>query len=162
MRIRPFVEADLSALVELTVETFRPLFEDEVRPAYGEELFALHHGRWQQDYRDELPTLHAPAAGRWIAVADIGDVPVGLVAWSIAAARPDHGRIELLAVAPPFRRADIGRRLCQHALAALKAGGVEVVELGTGGEDSFHAPARGLYESIGFLKVPIAGYIKRI
>ena len=162
MHIRPFIEADLPALVELTVETFRPLFEDQVRPAYGKELFELHHGRWQQDYRDEIPTLDDPAAGRWIAVAESGGAPVGLVAWSIDTARPDHGRIQLLAVSQPHRRADIGRRLCEHALEALKAGGVKVVELGTGGEDTFHAPARALYESLGFLRVPIAGYIKRI
>jgi hypothetical protein len=37
MHIRPFIEADFPALVELTVETFHPLFEDQVRPAYGEE-----------------------------------------------------------------------------------------------------------------------------
>ena len=43
----------------------------------------------------------------------------------------------------------------------MKADGVEVVELGTG-EDAFHTPARALYESLGFLKVPIAGYIKKI
>jgi ribosomal protein S18 acetylase RimI-like enzyme len=162
MRIRECVHADLPALVELTVETFRPLFEDQVRPAYGDELFDLHHGRWQQDYRDEIPTLHDPVAGRWIAVAEVDRAPVGLVAWSVDAARPDHGRIQLLAVSPPYRREEIGRRLCRHAIDALKAAGVEVVELGTGGEDAFHAPARALYESIGFLKVPIAGYIKKI
>lgn len=162
MRIRPFIEADLPALVELTVETFRPLFEDQIRPAYGEELFALHHGRWQQDYQEEIPALHDPADGRWTAVAEVGGAPVGLVAWSIATARPDHGRIQLLAVSQAYRRADIGRRLCDHAIGALKSGGVEVVELGTGGEDQFHAPARTLYESLGFLRVPIAGYIKRI
>jgi len=30
------------------------------------------------------------------------------------------------------------------------------------GDDAFHAAARGLYESFGFTKVPIAGYIARI
>ena len=43
----------------------------------------------------------------------------------------------------------------------MKADGVEVVELGTG-EDTFHTAARALDESLGFTKVPIAGYIKRI
>ena len=121
MRIRPFTEADGPVLVELTVETFRPLFEDQIRPAYGEELFALHHGRRQQDYRDEIPSLHDPAAGSWIAVAEVDAAPAGFIAWSTADARPDHGRIQLLAVFQPHRRADIGRRLCQHAIEALRA-----------------------------------------
>ena len=61
----------------------------------------------------------------------------------------------------PYRRGQAGRQLCLHALEAMKADGVEVVELGTG-EDTFHTAARALYESLGFTKVPIAGYIKRI
>lgn len=163
MRIRPFDEADLSALVELTVETFRPLFEDQIRPTYGGELFDLHHGRRQQDFRDEIPTLHDPAAGRWIAVAE---KPTTCRWGSSPGPSPATGRTtggsSCSRVSRPYRRADIGRRLCEHAIEALKAGGVEVVELGTGGEDTFHAPARALYESLGFLKVPIAGYIRRI
>jgi hypothetical protein len=40
MQIRPFVDADLLELVELTVDTFRPFYEGHVRPSYGGELFA--------------------------------------------------------------------------------------------------------------------------
>jgi hypothetical protein len=43
----------------------------------------------------------------------------------------------------------------------MKAVGVQVVEVGTGG-DAFHAGARALYESLGFIKVEIAGYIQKI
>jgi hypothetical protein len=38
-------------------------------------------------------------------------------------------------VAEPYRRGQVGSWLCRHALDAMKADGVEVVELGTGGED---------------------------
>lgn len=70
MRIRPFVDANLPALIDLTIETFRSSFEGHSRPAYGEVLFALHHGQWEQEYRDELPSLHDPANRRWITVAE--------------------------------------------------------------------------------------------
>jgi hypothetical protein len=43
----------------------------------------------------------------------------------------------------------------------MKAAGVEVVGIGTG-DDAFHAAARSLYESMGFTKIPIAGYLKKI
>ena len=162
MRIRPFVDADLPALRDLTIETFRPHFEGHTRSVYGEELFAVHHGQWEQEYLDELPGLHDPATRRWIAVAEVGGDIAGFVAWNSANNRRDHGRIYLLAVAEPYRRGHVGTRLCRHALDVMKAGGVEVVELGTGGEDAFHAPARALYESLGFIKVPIAGYIKKL
>jgi ribosomal protein S18 acetylase RimI-like enzyme len=162
MRIRPFVDADLPALIDLTIETFRPHFENDVRPSYGEELFELHHGRWEQDYRDWLPSLHDPASRRWVAVADTGGGVAGFVAWNAAGDRRDHGLISLLAVAEPYRRSQVATELCRHALDAMKADGVEVVELNTGGEDAFHAPARALYESLGFLRVPIAGYIQKL
>jgi ribosomal protein S18 acetylase RimI-like enzyme len=126
----------------------------------GAQLFELHHGQWQQDYRDELSTLHDPATGRWIAVAKVDGAIAALVAWNIAERR-DHGRIYLLAVSQPYRRGQVGRQLCLHALEVMKAIRVKVVELGTG-EGTLHTAARALYESLGFTKVPIAGYIKRI
>jgi ribosomal protein S18 acetylase RimI-like enzyme len=53
MYIRPFNESDLEQLVNLTIETFRPFYEEYVRPLLGEELFEHQHGQWRQDYRDE-------------------------------------------------------------------------------------------------------------
>lgn len=43
----------------------------------------------------------------------------------------------------------------------MRAAGVQVVELGTGG-DEFHAPARRLYESLGFSLVPVAVYLRAL
>ena len=52
-------------------------------------------------------------------------------------------------------------RLVDAAIAEMKADGVDVVGIGTG-DDAFHSAARGLYESLGFTKIPIAGYLKRV
>ena len=161
MHIRPFSPDDLDTLVELTIETFRPFYEGYVLDLMGADLFALHHGSWQQDYRDDLPALHDPEAGRTVAVAEVDGDVAGYVAWKIEQHRPDHGEIYILAVAPAHRRHQVARDLCVHAIEAMKAHGVDVVGIGTG-EDAFHAAARGLYESLGFTKVPIAGYIARI
>jgi ribosomal protein S18 acetylase RimI-like enzyme len=160
MVIRPLLPADLPALIDLTVETFRPLFEGHVRPLYGDDLFRLHHGQWEQDYRDELPTLHDPAAGRWAAVAETDSTLAGLVAWRIRE-KPDHGLVDLLAVSAAHRRQGWGHRLCAHALEEMTKRGVQVVEIGTG-QDAFHAPARALYSSLGFIEVGIAGYIRKV
>ncbi len=55
----------------------------------------------------------------------------------------------------------MGRQLCLHAIDAMKQSGVDVVGIGTG-DDAFHSAARALYESLGFTKIPIAGYLKKI
>src|SRR5665213_172740 len=55
MKIRLFTDSDLPLLADLTVETFRPFYEDYVRSLLGEESFQHQHGNWKQDYRNPLP-----------------------------------------------------------------------------------------------------------
>lgn len=160
MRIRPFVDSDLQRLIDLTIETFRPFYEGYVHPLLGDEVFRHQHGQWEQDYRNEVPTLHDAAAGRHVAVAGIGEVIVGYISWR-PGERPHSGQIYLLAVSSSHRRQKLGRQLCLHAIQQMKADGVEVVGVGTG-DDAFHAAAQALYESFGFIKIPIVGYLRKI
>ena len=161
MHIRPLEVDDYPATLDLLVATFAPLFEDYVRPLLGAQVFDHQHGHWEQDYRDVLPTLHVPESGRHAAVAHPADGAIaGLVSWRFDD-RPHHGEISLLAVSPLHGRRHIGRRLCEHAIHHLRAGGVDVVQIATGG-DPFHAPARALYESLGLTRVPTAVYLGSI
>jgi hypothetical protein len=43
----------------------------------------------------------------------------------------------------------------------MRTSDVEVVQIGTGG-DPFHAPARALYQRLGFTEVPVAVYLATI
>ncbi|MHB8247068.1 MAG: GNAT family N-acetyltransferase [Acidimicrobiales bacterium] len=161
MHIRPLEVEDHPASLRLLIETFSPFFEDYVRPLLGEQVFEHQHGHWEDDYRGELPTLHAPESGRHAVVAHLADGTItGLVSWKFGG-KPDHGEISLLAISALHRRQHIGRRLCQHAIAHMRAGGVHVVEIGTGG-DPFHAPARELYEGLGLTRIPVAVYLGTI
>jgi ribosomal protein S18 acetylase RimI-like enzyme len=160
MFLRSFVESDLQTLIDLTIETFRPFYEEYVHPLLGDELFRHQHGQWEQDYRDQVAAMHDPASGHHVAVAQIGPTIAGYIAWK-PGERPKSGQLEILAVSSVHRRQDVGRQLCEHAIREMKSDGIEVVEIGTG-DDSFHLAARGLYESLGFTKIPIAGYLKRI
>jgi ribosomal protein S18 acetylase RimI-like enzyme len=101
-----------------------------------------------------------PAVWGSIPGLDVGGTVVGYVAWKVDASRK-HGEIDILAVSAENRRHHTGTYLCEHALANMKASGVEVVALGTGG-DRFHAPARSLYESLGFTPFPGVYYFKAI
>ena len=160
MNIREFSATDLPTVVDLTIETFRPFYEGYVRSLLGDEMFALQHGNWEQDYRDDVPTLHSPAAGSFVAVGESDGRIAGFVSWRIKD-KPDHGQIYLLAVEQSRRRQTLGHQLCTHAIDEMKQVGVEVVEIGTG-DDPFHAAARALYEGLGFTKIPIAGYLKKV
>jgi ribosomal protein S18 acetylase RimI-like enzyme len=158
MHIRRFAAADLSRLLDITIETFRPYHEGYLRTLLGDVLFQHQHGHWEQDYRDELPTLHDPGAGRRISVAEIDDRIVGFVAWNVNTDRR-QGEIYLLAVDATARGQHVGSKLCTYAIEQMNAEGIFAVQIGTGG-DPFHAPARALYESLGFIKIPTSAYLR--
>ena len=162
MNIRSYHPRDLNALTELTIVTFGPFYENHFRPLVGEVIFHHQHGRWADDYRTQVPTLHDPAAGKHVAVAEISDRAIaGYVAWTIDLAKR-HGEVFILAVAETDRRHHIGTALCGHAFDDMTRKHVEVVTIGTGGTDSFHAPARALYESMGCVPVNVAVYFKQL
>ncbi|MEU0576254.1 GNAT family N-acetyltransferase [Streptomyces griseoincarnatus] len=164
MRIRAFTPRDLASLTDLTIETFRPFYEDSFRPLVGETVFANQHGDWRDDYRREVPGLHAPERHRYVAVAEAGDGDddglAGYVAWSVDPDRR-NGSISHLAVSAQHRRHHVGTALCEHAFAHMRGLGAEVVEIGTGG-DPFHAPARALYERLGCTALPTAVYYRQL
>jgi ribosomal protein S18 acetylase RimI-like enzyme len=160
MRIRSFVQHDLARLVDLTIETFGPFYEDHFRPLVGDVIFANQHGAWRDDYREQVAGLHDPAAHKHVSVAEAGHAIAGYVAWSVDTAR-GNGVISQLAVAAGHRRHGTGAALCEHAFAGMRALGAEVVEIGTGG-DPFHAPARALYEKLGCTAVPVVFYYRQL
>jgi ribosomal protein S18 acetylase RimI-like enzyme len=160
MHIRPFRSDDLTRLLDLTIATFGPFYEDSYRPTVGETVFANRHGSWRQDYSRHLAGIHDPDAGRHAAVAVADERTVGFVAW---VSQPDtrHGEIDILAVEAGSRRLGAGHALAEHAIAAMKDDGAEMVTIGTGGDD-FHAPARALYESLGFTPFPNIIYTRAV
>jgi hypothetical protein len=101
VNIRSYLSRDLNALIEVTIATFGPFYENHFRPLLGEVIFHHQHGRWADDYRAMVPALHDPATG-------------------------------------------------------------EVVTIGTGATDSFHATARALYESMGCVPVHVTYYFKQL
>ncbi|MEW1680292.1 GNAT family N-acetyltransferase [Streptomyces sp. NPDC093594] len=160
MLIRAFTPHDLARLTELTIQTFRPFYEDSFRPLVGEAVFANQHGDWRDDYRKQVPELHAPERHMYVDVAEGDDGIAGYVAWSVDPARR-NGTVSHLAVAAEHRRDHVGTALCEHAFARMRSLGAEVVEIGTGG-DPFHAPARALYERLGCTALPVAVYYREL
>jgi GNAT superfamily N-acetyltransferase len=160
MHIRTFEHSDLERVIELTVETFRPFYEDSFRPLVGEVVFTRQHGNWRDDYRALLTGLHDPRQHKYVAVAEIDGEPAGYVGWHIEPAR-EYGCVEILAVAGDNLGNGLGRALCEHAFDHMRDHGAVYVEIGTGG-DRFHEPARALYESLGCVKFPGAVYFREL
>lgn len=160
MFIRSYAQSDLPRLIEFTIETFGPFYEDSFRPLVGETIFGIQHGNWRDDYHQQVAGLHDPDQHKYVAIAEQSGVLAGYVAWAVEPARR-HGEVTILAVAPQHRRENLGTALCEHAFDGMRSLGAEVVEIGTGGDD-FHAPARALYESLGCIKLPVAVYYRTL
>jgi ribosomal protein S18 acetylase RimI-like enzyme len=160
LEIRPFVQDDLAPLIELTIETFEPFYEEYFRPAVGEVVFARQHGGWRDDYRRQVPAFHDPTDGKYVAVAANGSAIVGYVGWNVDPVR-ERGEIEIVAVSEEHRGRRIGTALCDHAIADMKRRGARMVAIGTGGDD-FHAPARALYERLGCTPYPVTVYFREL
>ncbi|TWP34555.1 GNAT family N-acetyltransferase [Leekyejoonella antrihumi] len=164
MRIRVYRDSDQDTLIALTISTFRPFYEQSFPQLmnHDEHVITHQHGQWEEDHRWQVPSLHSPAEGKHVAVAvDDEDQITGYVAWCPDTSRPTHGEIDIIAVDAGHRGAGIGTALMEHAMSQMRADGMRFVELGTGG-DTFHAPARRLYEALGFYVIPTATYLRSL
>ena len=159
MDIREFQESDLPALIDLTIEAFRPLFERHWPDLMNPVVFAHDHERWEADYHQEVRALHDPNSHRFVTLAEEAGHILGYVGWNMT--NGDSGRLEMVAVGPTSQRRGVGGALCHSVLERLRTEGVVVVHIGTGG-DAFHAPARRLYESLGFTGLPVVDYTKAL
>lgn len=148
--IRPYLPADLPTLHAIRTAAFAPVF-GSFRELLGPEVSALALANAEAEQGQLLDAIAKPDSGHGIAVAVVDDVVVGFVSWKADAATR-IGEVTLNAVDPDHGGQGIGTALYEHALGALKAAGMEVATVGTGGDDS-HAPARRAYEKVGFDRV---------
>lgn len=147
MRIRPYTPADLPALHAIRTAAFAPVFAS-FRSIVGPEIAALGLATAEQEQGDLLDAIARPDSGHTIAIAEANGAPIGFVSWKPNVA-PGIGEITLNAVHPDHGGKGLGTALYEHALAALKAAGMQLATVGTGG-DASHAPARRAYEKVGF------------
>jgi ribosomal protein S18 acetylase RimI-like enzyme len=145
MTIRPYRDADLERLQEITVDSFEGVSIDR----NIEVAFGLVGGR---DWRERKARDVANDAGvcpEGIFVAEEQGRVVGYIT-----TRPDPftriGRIPNLAVDPAFRGSGIGSALIQHAIDYLRGAGMVMAKIETL-EQNLRGQA--LYPRFGFREV---------
>jgi ribosomal protein S18 acetylase RimI-like enzyme len=158
--IRRLADADIEAVVAFSLEAWAPGFEG-IEGELGTDVFRLLFPDWRSAQAGAIEAVcRAPDNDVWVAVVD--DRPVGFIAVKYVdedAARA--GEIEMIAVAPGCQRAGIAAGLIERALAEIKAAGVHLAVIGTSG-DPGHAPARALYEKLGFHGFPHVRYYRTL
>ncbi|HEX8727575.1 MAG TPA: GNAT family N-acetyltransferase [Ktedonobacterales bacterium] len=159
LNIRPLASADIAALGELSVLAWEPVFAS-FRHILGPAIYPLIYPDWQQQQREVVTEACSDSARYTVLVAEVDGSVVGFIAYEIDQATLT-GEVYLLAVHPDYQNRGIGAALNVYVLEEMKARGMRLAVVGTGG-DPGHAPARRTYEKAGYTGLPLVRYYKRL
>jgi GNAT superfamily N-acetyltransferase len=156
--IRPYEESDVEAIVEFSLRAWEPVFES-LRQVLGNSIFArLHQPEWRSVQAEAVRSSCASnERDVFVAVAD--GRPVGFAAVALNAFHERMGVVDIIAVDPAYQRRGIARQLMDRAAEHMRAQGMDIAAVGTGG-DVGHGPARSLYESLGYTALPGVRYLR--
>lgn len=156
--IRAYATADLPALQAIRQAAFAPVFQS-FRAITGPDIAAIAFATADEEQARLLADICA-ANPQQVLVAGTDDVIAGFVSYTL-----DHaagiGEIGLNAVHPDCAGRGIGTALYDHVLAIMRAAGMKLATVGTGGDPS-HAPARRAYEKAGFGPAVPSVYLYRL
>jgi ribosomal protein S18 acetylase RimI-like enzyme len=156
MHIRTYKSADLDALIALSLRAWAPVFASLANAMEG-RVFERLHPDWRESQR---AAVSAACSGDLEVVVAEDATPVGFAALKVHA-EAGLGEVYMIAVDPPFQRRGIARSLMQFAVASFERQGLGVGMIDTGGDEG-HAPARKLYEALGFKPLPIVRYFRAL
>jgi ribosomal protein S18 acetylase RimI-like enzyme len=143
------VKADDQPLLDgVRQAAFAPIFAS-FRSILGDDLYELAQAREDAAQEALFVSLLAPESGWEVYAAEIAGTVVGFV--SLQLNHETHvGEIGLNAVHPDHAGKGVGTAMYDFAIARMKAAGLRVATVATGGDPS-HAPARRAYEKAGFM-----------
>ena len=160
MEIRPLREDDVDAVVAFGVEAWEPVFASFEREL-GPRIYAAMFPDWRASQAKVIADgCRADEHRTLVAVDD--DRPVGFaVIGPVDEDAAKAGELHMIAVDPARQGEGIAAALMERALEEIRALGVDLAVIGTGG-DAGHAPARALYERFGFRPLPLVRYYRSV
>jgi GNAT superfamily N-acetyltransferase len=143
----PAKPGQLPLFEEIRQAAFAPIFAS-FRSILGDEIYQAAQARDDQGHADLLASLLLPDSNWEVYAVEHQRIVIGFVA-----VRLDHdrkvGEIGLNAVHPEHAGKGVGTAMYEFAVDRMKAAGMQVATVGTGGDPS-HAPARRAYQKAGF------------
>jgi GNAT superfamily N-acetyltransferase len=159
VEIRRYEESDLDTIVEFSLRAWEPVFES-LRQVLGDAIFTrLHQPDWRAAQAESVRSSCDTSGEREVFVAVADGRPVGFAAVVLNAFHEQMGVVDVIAVDPRCQRRGIARQLMDHSAEHMRAQGMDIAAVGTGG-DAGHGPARALYESLGYTALPGVRYLR--
>ncbi|MGB3298232.1 MAG: GNAT family N-acetyltransferase, partial [Phormidesmis sp.] len=138
---------DLTELESIRQAAFVPIFAS-FRSILGEEIYELAQAAEDKAQDELLASALAPDSDWQVYAAEVDSTIVGFVSIQLNL-DTQVGEIGLNAVDPEQAGQGIGTVMYNFAVEEMKAVGMQVATVATGGDLS-HAPARRAYEKAGF------------
>jgi ribosomal protein S18 acetylase RimI-like enzyme len=159
LQIRAFIDTDLDPIVELSLLAWEPVFAS-FRKVLGPEIYPILYPDWCKSQAEGVAQAIKERPKNHVLVAELDGTVVGFLAYDIHE-KNETGEVILLAVHPDDQNSGIGTELNLVALEQMKAAGLKMAEVGTGGDEG-HAPARRSYEKTGYTALPLVRYYKAL
>lgn len=156
-RIVPYDPHYRTALLTLSVRAWEHVFPLLRREVPEFVYNAFYPTGWRERQRNDLAEV-LDNGSECIDVAIDGDRPTG---WVCTRFHPEDNMSEIyiLVVDPDYQRRGIGAALMECSFARAREVGMGMAMVETG-DDGGHMPARMAYESMGFVRWPVARYFK--
>lgn len=157
--IRPYIESDLDAIVDLSLLAWEPVFAS-FHQIFGQGIFSILYPDWRGVQKTGVIGVCNDSNKYHTIVAEQNQKVVGFLSYEI---KKEEEKVEviLLAVHPDFQNDGIGTDLNMYALDKMKEAGMKLAVVETGGDES-HAPARRSYEKAGYTGLPLVRYFKEL
>jgi ribosomal protein S18 acetylase RimI-like enzyme len=156
--LRNAMPDEVAAVQVVNLAAFESIHESFAE-ILGPDINALVYPNWRESQQRELALLVAkPNAVLTVAVVD-GHV-VGFVVVELNR-ETKIGELCMIAVHPNSRGQGIGAALNERAIELMIGAGMQLAELGTGG-DQAHAAARRSYDRAGYTALPLVRYYKKL
>ncbi len=157
MKIRLFSTNDLSAIIQLSLLAWEPIFASWEQ-ILGPSLYPIAiYPDWRTGQKEVVEKICLdPKMVTW--VAEVDGAVVGFLTYELNE-NTQVGEVQLLAVHPQNQNHGIGTELNLFALEKFKENGMKLSVVGTGGDEG-HAPARKSYEKAGYTGLPLVRYYK--
>ena len=160
LQIRLCKVHDLPRLHVIRAAAFAPVFAS-FRSIVGEEIAPIAFAKAEIEQAKHLDGLLGPESQHEVYAGLVNGEIVGFCAVGLDQ-ETKIGEIDLSAVHPDHAGQGVGERMFVFALERMKAVGMTVATVGTGG-DPAHAPARRAYEKVGFARaVPGVYYYQKL
>ena len=157
--IRRLEATEIDEVVAVSLLAWEPVFQS-LEQVLGSTIFRRLHPDWRSSQGEAVAGVCRAVETYTVWVAERAAVIVGFVAYTL-----NHtdkiGEVYLMAVHPAHQNRGIGTALNTFALDQLKASGMLVAYVHTGG-DPGHAPARRSFEKVGYSSLPVVHYYQAL